>query len=205
MPHVLARLNGYGVQLVPYWPYRFERPDTAVPKVLVVRIMNDGEYATDIDPENPIAVEGIVDVRTEPSPHDWRVETSTFSVPWPDGFHVSSPSNPTDRVPYYLLGPDDAAIFPRGIIPNERLPAVEALVAAGQRITDHRKIDSIEVIQLAYVHDGSPWWQSHWLVPWGEVRTLMFTAQAPLEHMEMTTQAVQLVAQGSWPTGVALP
>jgi len=183
MPHVLARLNGYGVQLVPYWPYRFERLDADLPKVLVVRVMHDGEDSTEIDPKNPVAVEGIVDVSTEPSPDGWRVETSTFSVPWPDGFHVSSPSDPADRMPYYLLGPDNASIFPQGILPNERIPAVEALAAAGQRITAQRTIDGTEVIELEYTHDGGPWWQSHWLIPWGETRTLTFTAQAPLDRM----------------------
>jgi hypothetical protein len=205
MAHVLARLTGYGVQLVPHWPYCFERREADARRVFVVRVMQDGEYGTDVDPENPIAVEGIVDVRTEPSPVGWRVETSTFSVPWPDGFHVSSPSDPTDRVPYYLLGPDDAAIFPQGIFPNKRVPTVEALVDAGQRITDQRTIDGIEVIELEYTHAGGDWWQCHWLIPWGETRTLVFTAQAPLDRVEMTAQAVEFVAQGSWPTGVALP
>ena len=32
----MARLNGYGVQLVPYWPYRFVRPDGADPHVAQV-------------------------------------------------------------------------------------------------------------------------------------------------------------------------
>ena len=205
MSHVLARLNGYGVQLVPYWPYRFERTGTDVPTVRAVHVTQDGERSADIDPGNPSSVDGVVDVGTEPSPDGWRVETSTFSVPWPGGFHVGSPTGAADPTPYYLLGPDDVAIFPQGVVPNERVPRSSALAVAGQRVTDQRSIGGIEVIELRYEHDGGAWWQNHCLIPWGATATLVFTAQAPEALAERAREAIETVARGSWPTGVALP
>jgi hypothetical protein len=51
-------LNGYGVQLVPYWPYRFERLDSgASARVRIVRVTSDGEYDAHIDPADPVAVQ----------------------------------------------------------------------------------------------------------------------------------------------------
>jgi hypothetical protein len=200
MGHVFARLNGYGLQLIPYWPYRFLRPAEDDPKVVrVVRRTPEGDRTARVAVDNPRSVNGVVDVATEPSPQGWRIETSVFSVPWPDGFDVASPTDESDRVSFYLEGADDATIFPQGPVLNERLPAPEALAGQGQTIVNREVVDDIQVVELAYEYDGEPWWQSHWMIPWTPERTLVFTAQAPAHAAELTRRAVQEMACGSLP------
>jgi hypothetical protein len=199
--HVLARLNGYGVQLVPHWPYRFVRPVEDDPAtVCVVRTTPDGDRTATISAENPHSVDGVVDVTTEPSPDGWRIETTRFSVPWPDGFDVTSPTDGSDRTYFYLTRADDAKIFPQGPVRTDRLPAPEAWAADGQRIASRDVVDGIEIIELAYEIDGAGWWQSHWVVPWTAGRSLIFTAQAPNAAVEPTRRAARQVASGVQPT-----
>ena len=201
MSHVLARLNGYGVQLIPYWPYRIVRRAGDDPKaVCVVRLTPDGDVSAWVTPHSPQSVKGVVDVATEPSPDGWRIETSVFSVPWPDGFDLASPTHPSDRISFYLEGADEARIFPQGPVPDDRLPAPEALAAEGQRIVNRDFVDDIQVVELAYEHEGADWWQVHWMVPWTPGRTLIFTAQAPVRAVDLTRRAVEQVACESLPT-----
>jgi hypothetical protein len=201
MSHVLARLNGYGVQLIPYWPYRFVRSAGDDPKsVCVVRTTPDGDVTARVDARRPQTVDGVVDVATEPSPDGWRVETSVFSVPWPDGFEVASPTDASDRVNFYLHSAEGAMIYPQGPVLNDRLPASEALAVEGQRIVGRDVIDDIQVVELAYEHEGERWWQGHWMIPWTSARTLIFTAQAPARAAELTRRAVERVAYESVPT-----
>jgi hypothetical protein len=199
--HVLARLNGYGIQLVPHWPYRFEhvadvRPET----VAVVRLTPEGEVRAVIDARRPTTVDCVVDVTREPSPDGWRVETSLYSIPWPEGFHVASPTDPDDHINFYLEGVDGSAIFPQGPTRTERLPTGVGWAADGQRIINETTTDDAYVIELEYEHEGRPWWQSHWLVPWGAQRTLVFSAQCPAGHTEATRLAAEYLASEVWPT-----
>lgn len=199
--HVAARLNGYGVQLVPYWPYRFERVlDTEPRMVAVVRLTPDGDKASVVDARAATSVDGIVDVTTEPSPDGWRVETSLYSIPWPEGFHVASPTSTSDRISFYLQGADGSAIFPQGPTSNERLPAPDMWAADGQTIVGEVTTDDAHIVELAYERDGQPWWQSHWLVPWGSGRTLVFTAQSPATNVDATRLAAEFLASEVWPT-----
>ena len=108
-------------------------------------------------------------------------------------------------MPYDLVGPDDSLIFPNGLVPKERFSNAQALLAEGQRIIDQRVVDGIRVVELEYTNAGEPWWQSHWLVSWGDSRLLLITAQAPLVHAAVTAKAAELVAGSAWPTGVPLP
>lgn len=158
-----------------------------------------GEVTAVVDVRSPESVDGVVDVTTEPSRDGWRIETSVFSVPWPDEFDIESPSDPSDRVRFYLLGDDGAAIFPQGPVPSERLPTPETLVAPGQRIVKQEIVDDIQVLEVAYEHDNEAWWQSHWMIPWTPGRTLVFTAQAPDRRIDSTRRAVERVACESLP------
>ena len=201
MGHVFAHLIGYGVQLLPYWPYRFVRPVEDDPTtVCVVRLTPDGERSAQINVQDPSSVEGIVDVTVEPSPDGWRVETTLFSIPWPEGFDVDSPTAEGDRKPFYLLRDDGAAIFPQGPELNERIPPPGGWAAAGQTIVSRGTSDDIEIIELAYELDGESWWQCHWVIPWSTSRMLVFSAQAPDHAVERTRHAAREVVWGVLPT-----
>ncbi|MCW3813908.1 hypothetical protein ONA91_05490 [Micromonospora sp. DR5-3] len=177
MGHVFVRLAGHGARLVPYWPYRFAG-GPAQPTVEVTVFGSDGGRRAVVGP-GTAPVPGVVDVDAGPQ-GDWRLEVGPFSLCWPPGFHVESPADAADSTPCYLLGPDETVIFPQGPVPLERLAAPDALVAPGQRVVDRRVLDDdIDVVELAYVHDGAPWRQAYWVIPVGLDKALVLTGQAP--------------------------
>ncbi|MET7967217.1 hypothetical protein [Micromonospora sp. NPDC005305] len=148
MGHVFVRLAGHGTRLVPYWPYRFT--GSAGSSTVQVTVVGDGGERRAVVAPGAASVPGVVDVDAGPD-GDWRLEMGPFSLWWPAGFAVESPTEPGDGTPCYLLGPDQAMIFPQGPVPLARLAGPDALVAPGQRVV-HRRVleDDIDVVELAY-------------------------------------------------------
>ncbi|MFF4808761.1 hypothetical protein ACFY03_11125 [Micromonospora chersina] len=179
MGHVFVRLAGHGARLVPYWPYRLT--GSAGSSTVQVTVVGDGGERRAVVGPGAASVPGVVDVDAGPD-GDWRLELGPFSLWWPAGFAVESPTEPGDGTPCYLLGPDQAMIFPQGPVPLARLAGPDALVAPGQRVV-HRRVldDDIDVVELAYAHDGADWWQAHWTIPVGRDLALVLTGQAPAE------------------------
>lgn len=188
MGHVFVRLAGHGLRLVPHWPYRFAR--AAVPSLVEVTVgSGQGERRAVIGP-GAASVRDVVDVDEGPVTGDWRLEVGPFTLCWPDGLEVQSPQDPADPTPCYLFASEHAMIFPQGPTTLERLAAPDALVAPGQRIVGRRLLgEDIDVVELAYEHDGAPWWQAHWVVPVGRQRALIFTGQAPVEECGLVRAA----------------
>jgi hypothetical protein len=95
MGHVLARLAGHGLVLVPHWPYTFERPDAESDAVVVTNWRPDGAARALVDPSDAHTVPGIVDVEPGPEHAYWVIETTGFKAVWPPGFSVESTVDPT--------------------------------------------------------------------------------------------------------------
>ncbi|MFG2057497.1 hypothetical protein ACGFI9_26105 [Micromonospora sp. NPDC048930] len=177
MGHVFVRLAGHGTRLVPYWPYRFA--GSAGASTVAVTVFSQGGERRAVAGSGAASVPGVVDVDAGPA-GEWRLEVGPFSLCWPVDFVVESPADPADGTPFYLRGPDEAMIFPQGPVPLARLAGPDALVAPGQRVLDRRVLDGdIDVVELAYAHDGVAWWQAHWAIPVGRERALVLTGQAP--------------------------
>ncbi|GAA4473428.1 hypothetical protein [Phytohabitans houttuyneae] len=83
--HVLARLAGYGLALVPYWPYTFERPDAASDVVVVTNWRPDGPARAFVEPSDAHTMPGTVDVEPGPGHPYWVIETTGFKAVWPLG------------------------------------------------------------------------------------------------------------------------
>lgn len=188
MAHVFVRLAGYGLRLVPCWPYRFAR-SARRSTVQVTAFAVDGERSALAGP-GASSVPGVVDVDEGPVVGDWCLEVGPFTISWPDGFDIESPRDPTDGTLFYLYGAGEAMIFPQGPVPLERLAAPDALVAPGQRVTDRRRLDDdIQVVELTYEHEGERWWQAHWTIPLGRQRAMLFTGQAPIGRSDVVRAA----------------
>jgi hypothetical protein len=185
MSHVFVRLSGNGLRLVPYWPYRFSRDGQAV-KVACWAAPDVKEVTVD-----GASVEGIVDVGKGPE-GDWRIETTAFSCAWPQDFTIEAPTDPGDTIRFYLFGPGEELIYPQGPTSTSRKPAEWA--APGQRFTSVSDVNGIQVVALSYRHNGVPWRQSHWLIPWANGRTLVITAQSPTAQADRTKAAARMVA-----------
>ncbi|MFE9689428.1 hypothetical protein [Micromonospora sp. NPDC005806] len=177
MGHVFVRLAGHGARLVPYWPYRFA--GSAGASTVEVTVFPDRGERRAVVGRGAGSVPDVVDVAPGPE-GEWRLEVGPFSLCWPAGFAVESPSDPGDGTAFYLLGPDGAMVFPQGPVPLARLAGPDALIAPGQRIVERRVLDDdIDVVELAYRHDGAGWRQAHWVIPVGREVALVLTGQAP--------------------------
>jgi hypothetical protein len=178
MGHVLARLAGHGVALLGYWPYTFARHPGAPEAVEVTHWRPGGPATAVVDPARPQGADGIVDVGPGPDHPYWVIETTAFKAVWPDGFDVDSGSDPADRTPFYLNGPDDATIYVSGPATIEDPRA--ALVATYQTVEADRTLaGGVRVLDLTYEHEGETWWQGRYVRPHGSGgRVLVFTAQA---------------------------
>ncbi|MFD0473709.1 hypothetical protein ACFQ0B_39710 [Nonomuraea thailandensis] len=90
MSHVLARLSGHGVTLVPWWPYGFERSADAPGVVTVIQGAGEATRTAAVDVTDARTVEHVVEVLPGPGEKVWRIETLHYSVIWPDDFAIES-------------------------------------------------------------------------------------------------------------------
>ncbi|MFI0349498.1 hypothetical protein [Actinomadura sp. 9N407] len=194
----MARLSGFGLTLVPVWPYGFQRVEGRPDAVTVSHFGKDPARAVTVsadqksfvlkDAESP---EEVVDVLEGPDERVWRIETGPFTVRWPERFEISSqPAG--DSTPFYLHGAKGALIYPQGPLHPAEVPA--DFTAPGQTVVHKESGSSVETIELTYRHDGAEWFQSHHLVPLGR-RVLIITAQCPAADAATTLRAVETVAR----------
>ena len=192
--HVLARLNGFGVTLIPNWPYSFEREGHGSDVVHATRWTPSGPAQATIDPGNRVESNDVVDVADGFDIPYWLIETSIFSVRWPAGFTVNSPHDAGDDTPFYLQGPGEAIIFTQGPMPKARLSDPNALVAPGQSVLARRSDDNgVAGVELSYLHDDEQWWQAHWMMPCQANHVVVITAQSLLFASAATRMAAETV------------
>jgi hypothetical protein len=196
--HVFVRLSGFGVSLVPIWPYSFQRVEGEPGAVTASYFGEEASPTATLSAvrntvvlKNAESLEQVVDVLDGPQEAAWRIETTSFSMMWPEGFEISSqPAG--DPTPFYLHGRDGALIYTQGPLAPERVPADFA--APGQRIIHKESGPGFEAIELVYRHEGADWFQSHHLVPLGG-RVLIITAQSLAANAEPTLRAAETVAR----------
>ena len=167
----MARLAGYGVVLVPYWPYTFARSGAAPDAVQVTNWREDGPATALVDPADAHSTPGVVDVGPGPDHPFWVIETSAFDVAWPSGFSVESTA-----APYCLVGEHESSISVQGPV---QVADPDMLIASGQTVTARRTMrGDVQVVEVAYEHEGEQWWQGMYLLPRKGGRVLVFTAQS---------------------------
>lgn len=203
MGHVLARVTGFGLAVVPVWPYRVELVPDDPAALLVIR--TDGETRRSVvlrgGREKPVAdlgddvvsMDEVAEVMRGPDANEWRVETSVYSVVLPAGFALEPPADDGPSM-FDLHGPGGALIWVQGPFDRASLPDVEALAAPGQTLAGVASQDGVEAVELAYDHDGEPWNQRHYVVPFAGSRVLVVTAQAPASHVDLFRRASAEVA-----------
>ncbi|GLY00371.1 MULTISPECIES: hypothetical protein [Actinoplanes] len=193
--HVLARLGGYGLALIPHWPFAFERVPDASNAVRVTRFTPGGPRQVVIEPGGNVDGGDVVDVADGPQTPFWMVETSVFRLRWPASFTLESPAETDDGTPFYLRGPADSMIFPQGPVERDRLADPQALVAPGQTVLQRRDHEhGISVVELGYRHEDRQWWQGHWVIPHHDDQVVVLTGQAVLESAAVTREAAEIMA-----------
>ncbi len=194
--HVLARLQGFGATVLPKAPYRFERVPDGPPSRL--RILH-GEQAdvVDIAEALPGPVTELADIDRGDPAERWHIETSICSCAWPEGFALQSdPEYP----PFLLIGPEGAMIWLAGPLDRARTTPIEKLATSDQTVRAVGQADGRERIDLEYTFEGERWWQRRYVIPWGEGRAIVISAQARSTTELLTAAAIDLVEATLAPT-----
>jgi hypothetical protein len=97
--------------------------------------------------------------------------------------------------PYCLVGEHDASISVHGLA---HIADSDAMIATGQTVVARRTLGpGVQVLELAYEHEGELWWQGVYLYPREDGRLLVFTAQSREPGTAAARQAVE------WMLGLA--
>jgi hypothetical protein len=202
--HVLARLTGFGLTLIPISPYTFQRSNYTPGTVNVTRWKGPTAHtatvtgpadAPSINLTGAQTVDEVVDILSGPTEPLWRIETSPYLVEWPEGFTIDSPPANDATSPFYLRGPEDALIYIQGPYPSDRIPPLNDTAAPGQQVTDHQHGPDFEVVELTYQHEGADWHQSHHLVPLNDALAVIVTTQSPATQAPQTRLAAKSMAR----------
>jgi len=204
-PHVYARLSGFGWTLLPLAPFRFEQvPDRpwsvvaahqSVGEVKRATLSFGGNNLPDIEfGEGTASLDEVLDLCEGPAWDHWRGGTSGFTVCWPQGFALESSDDPAPPG-FYLHGPDATLLHVQGPFPGERLPTPAAMAGPGQSVRRHGS----SWVELEYLHEGTPWRQTHWLVRFLRDHACVVSVQAPEWQAGLAEVAVAEVAESLEP------
>lgn len=187
MPHVYARLAGFGHRIVPIAPFSIARMDGDAALRVATTNAEGRETAAMIDvaPTLRIRLQGasrrvtdVCDLLEGPADPQWRVETSLWDCTWPGGFGIVSPEE-GGAIPFYLLGPADTAIFVQGPVDPGRFPTPDLLVAEGQTLRTAGAAPRGLRVEVEYELNGGRWSQQVETVLLAPGKLLVVTAQSP--------------------------
>ncbi|WP_203908037.1 hypothetical protein [Rhizocola hellebori] len=195
MGHVFVRLSGFGMRLLPYWPYEFERDGETPDRVRVTHWADASRLTATVDSQHRESAEGIVDVSPGPEHQYWRAETGIYGFTWPDGFVIGVSVDANDPTPFYLFGPDEARIYPQGPFPTEKMLDAAGWTGPGQKLAAQYHLDDIEVFELDFEYADSPWWQTHWAFPVGAGQSLVISGQCPAAHHDLVRNAIRHIVE----------
>jgi hypothetical protein len=203
--HRYARLAGHGIAVAALPPFAFvrhpgrgddavvvsHRPGGDVPKRLVL-VPGAGGCAVERGAGTEEAGQ-VAEVGPGPATAAWSIETSAFSMAWPEGFAFQS-SPAFDRAPGFdLVAPGDVLLWPQGPFPADGVPARDAMAAPDQRVVGEGDAGGARFVELAYAVEGTPWRMRHYVVPLDE-RRLVLTVQCPAVSAEAAFTAADTAA-----------
>lgn len=208
MSHVYARLAGFRHRIVPVPPYSIARVAGDASIRVATADRKGATSAALIDVSGGalrIQIQGasrllsdVCDILDGPDDPGWTIETSPWSCAWPEGFEIVSPED-NGPIPFYLVGPGDAAIFVQGPVAPSRFPSAESLVARGQTLRASRATPSGFRVLLDYAVEGRPWSQQLETVLLAQDRLVVVTAQSPAPSPPDLLAAAQRVAESCRP------
>lgn len=199
--HVYARVSGFGWTLLPEAPFRFERVPHQTRLVLVEHSSQVGpkramlDFTADVPTiklgEETERLEDVLELLEGPDSDHWRIETTVYSIRWPDGFAVCSSAEPPG---FDLAGPNGTLISLQGPFDIERLPLLVDMAGPGQSI---HQLGSTWV-ELNYLQDRQPWRQTHRLIEFG-TDVVVVSSQSPVEWDALVNTSAIIVAESLEP------
>jgi hypothetical protein len=132
-----------------------------------------------------------------PDTEAWKVETSLFRCPWPEGLVLASAEAGAPG-PFEFLGPRDAVLFFAGPFKREELPPVAELVGEGQRVLGTGALGEAPYVDVAYSVEGEDWRQRHVLLALSSdgAQVLVLTAQAREAGMPALLAQAEALVRG---------
>ena len=198
---IYSRLSGFGWTMVPLAPFRIERIAYQSRSIIAAHRSAKGarRAAMAFDSAEPVvrldegtaSLDEVLELVRGVDCDYWRVETSVYSVRWPDGFAVSSISDPPG---FEFVGPEGILLFLQGPFERQNLPALAEMAVLGQSIA----AIGPNWVQLGYLLEGTPWQQTHHVVPYG-TDFVVVTSQAPLKMRVLADAACSGVAESLTP------
>lgn len=195
--HVYARLSGFGWTVLPLAPFRFERVPHQPKVILVEHQSAEGPRRAKLDFERGLPavkladgtdrLEDILELLEGPDVDHWKIETSVYSVRWPEGFVIRSTAEPPG---FDLAGPSGTLIFLQGPFDRQNLPPLAEMVGPEQSI--YRL--GTNWIELAYEYEGEHWRQTHRVVDYGS-DAVVVTSQAPESWDVLVSSVADRVAE----------
>ncbi len=205
---VFARLSGFGWALVPFFPFLFERVPNRPRSVRAWHYaatgtrqatvsLNDKHPSVELGDETT-RLEGVLDLVEAPALDDWRIETTVFSIRWPEFFAMQS--SPEATAPGFdLHGPDGTLLYIQGPLSPARLPALTSMAGPGQTVRRHGHSPRWAWVELDYTHNGVPWQQTHRVVSLGSEQICVVTVQSPERLAGQVDIAAEEVASSLCP------
>jgi hypothetical protein len=200
--HIYARLSGYGWTLLPRAPFRFQRAANHPRAVIAIHQAPGGPRRAmlSFDDDAPVVqlddgverLDEVLELSAGPASDHWRIETSVYSIRWPDMFAVQSTAEPPG---FDLVGPNEAMVFLQGPFDPRNLPPLTEMASPGQVV--HRL--GANWVELDYQKDEAPWRQVHRLVGYGD-DVVVVTSQAPESWNALVGAAAIGVAESLMPT-----
>lgn len=131
--HVFARLSGFRYTLLPLAPFRFEQLSNSPRSITAWHFAASGTrqatVSLDGDPpaielaDGTARLDEVLGLLEGPDLDHWRIETTVFSIRWPEGFAFQS--SPEATPPGFdLHGPEGTLLYLQGPLPPSRLPAL---------------------------------------------------------------------------------
>jgi hypothetical protein len=211
--HVFAWVAGFGWTFMPYAPFSFERVPgqprslTVVHatqsgnRQVIVTVADDGRHI-DYQPGPGVSeLRDVLDVIqgaanegwTHGAAHDhWRIETSIFTVRWPEGFVLRSISQPPPV--FDLVGAEEGRLWVQGPFPHERIPSPDRMEGPGQTTRQITHCAGGPLVELAYTYQNRAWRMFHCIVNRYPAYACVVTAQTPEEYRDQLATAVEEVA-----------
>ncbi len=197
--HAFARLNGYGLAVVPRVPYRINREELTNDSI---RIEHGGLMAKILIPQGggEPELEGdvaIIDIEDVDLQSGWVVETTPFSIPWPEGFTLQSGPPGGGPPGFDFFAGDGRLIYPQGPYPAGKVE-LEKLLEPGSTLTLRGTVGNADFVECAYQAEGRAWKLRHYLLRRESTsEVLVLTAQAPQEHSEKIFLAADRMVDGT--------
>lgn len=137
------------------------------------------------------------------APAGWRIETSSYTVQWPEGYTVGSVR---DGAPFPFeferVGAPNELIVLRGpLVGAKQVPSPDALVGKDQEPVAMDMKSPTPWVEVRYQVDGKPWRQRHYYAVLKPETIVLVTIQAPEERAAQIAQIGDQVASSVKPLG----